>query len=112
MSRQITLRVSPQQLEAYEIATASIGVSIKYWAGDTLEAAVGKRKKRGASSPFEIVDEDVRDQKLAIWLSDQLEPLVDKAAAESRVSTTTWCTLILDAAAGISRLTHYLKRVS
>jgi predicted HicB family RNase H-like nuclease len=112
MSRQITLRVSPQQLAAYEAAAINLGNSIKYWAGDTLQAAVGKRKKRIAFQASRIESEAVRDQKLAIWLSDQLESLIDEAADKSRISATTLCTLILDTAAGISQLSHYLKRVS
>jgi hypothetical protein len=110
MSRQLVLRVSPQQQAAY--MAASIDATVKDWIEDTLLAALGKRPRRAILGLFEIEIEDERDIKLGFWLSDALEPLVDEAAFLSRVSPTTWCTLVLDAAAGISQLSTYLKRVS
>lgn len=112
MSRQITLRVSPQQLEAYETAAEHAGLEVGVWSRDILKSSVGKLAKLRAAPPFPIKNEETRDQKLCLWLSNQIETLVDTAANESRVSTTSWCTLVLDTAAGISRLAHYLKRVS
>jgi len=112
MSRQITLRVSPQQLEAYEIAAERVGLQVKPWADDILRSGVGIRGRLRAAPPFTIGKEEVRDQKLAIWLHDKLEARVDTAATESRVSATTFCSALLDTAAGISRFSHYLKRVS
>jgi predicted HicB family RNase H-like nuclease len=112
MSRQITIRVSPQQLEAYGLAAQHAGIAINLWARDIVKAAVGKLPKLRAAPACAVKGKEVRDQKLCLWLPNQLESLVDRAAAESGVSATTWCTLILDVAAGISRLAYYLKRVS
>lgn len=109
MGKQVTLRVTPEQYEAYQAAAEKLGDSLHGWAINSLRVALRQvRLKHSADLEPEPPTDKI--QQLAIRLSEDLEIDVVDAAEASRVSVTTWCILVLDTVSGASRLVEYLKR--
>lgn len=107
--KQVTLRITPQQLAAYRVAAETQGDSLHGWAIYSFRVALGQaRKKHSADLDPEPITE--KTCQFALRLSEDLEIDVVDAAEAARVSVTTWCILVLDTVSGASRLVEYLKR--